>query len=94
MKESKFGGLTPPDFKTYYKSTGIKTAWHWQNNGQIDQWNRTKNSEIDPYKYSELILHKVAKIVKYSVSERMPEQLGIHIQKCKTRYRPYTTNKN
>ena len=73
MKENKFGGLTPPDFKTYYKSTGIKTVWHWQNNGQIDQWNRTKNSKIDPYKYSQLILHKVAKIVKCSVSERMPD---------------------
>ena len=64
LKENKFGGLTLPDFKIYYKATGIKTVWHWQNDGQIDQWNRIKNSEIDPHKYSQLIFDKGAKAIQ------------------------------
>ena len=30
---------------------------------QIDQWNTTKNLEIDPYKYVKLIFDKVGKAI-------------------------------
>ena len=52
------GGLTLPDFKTYYKATVIKTEWYWCKNKQIDQWNRVKISEVDALKHSKPVFDK------------------------------------
>jgi hypothetical protein len=43
----------------------IKAAWYWYNDRQVDQWNRTEDSEMNPHNYGHLIFGKGAKIIQW-----------------------------
>ena len=59
------GGLTMPNLKLYYRVIVIKNAWYWYIDRQVDQWNRTKDPEMNLHTYGHLISDSDTKTIQW-----------------------------
>jgi hypothetical protein len=49
----------------YYREILIKTARYWHRDRQVDQWNGTKDPEMNPHTCDHLIFDKGAKTIQW-----------------------------
>jgi hypothetical protein len=63
-KNSNPTSITISNFKLYYRTIAIKTAWYWHRNRYEDQWNKIEDPDMKPHSYTHLIFDKSAKEIQ------------------------------
>jgi hypothetical protein len=77
LNNKRTEGITIPDLKLYYRAIVIKTAWHQYIDRQVDQWNRTEDSEIKLHTYGHLIFDKEAKNIQWKKKASSIKGVGL-----------------
>ena len=68
-------GTTVPDLKLYYRAIVIKTAWYRYTDRQVDKWNRTEDTEMNPHTYCHLIIDKGAKTIQWKKRQHFQQMV-------------------
>jgi hypothetical protein len=63
--KGKYGGITTPNPKLYYKTIMKKNIWYWYRDRQGNQRNRIEDPEMNPHTYGHLIFDKGDKTIQY-----------------------------
>lgn len=61
VKKNKVEDIILSDFQAYFVATIIKTMWYLWGYKHMYQWNKREDTEIELYKYTELIFDREAK---------------------------------
>jgi hypothetical protein len=73
------GGINIPDIKLYYRAIVIKTVWYWYGDRQVDQWNRTEDSEMNPKTYGHLIFDKGGNYIQWEKNQGFQQMVVVQL---------------
>lgn len=62
--EGKEPSSRTDNIKTYCKATVVEKIQYYQENKQVNQWNRNETPEVDLHKYSQVSFEKGAKAIR------------------------------
>ena len=60
-KKNRAGVINLLDFRLKYKAKSLKAVWYWHKNRNIDQLDKIKRPETNPYTYWHLTFDKGGK---------------------------------